>query len=105
MPAATRLTDHDAQTGTNLGENRWDVAEARSLGNAIRRFRRAKGLSQEELAQASGITRNHLSLLEAGQPSSRRNDAPANPRVSTLVAIAAALEVPVLELVPGFAQP
>lgn len=36
------------------------------IGNEVRRFRRARGLSQSQLAAAAGITRTTLSQLENG---------------------------------------
>lgn len=37
------------------------------LGDAIRRLRQAKGLSQEGLAHEAGIDRSHMSQIERGQ--------------------------------------
>lgn len=87
------------------GAAAWTAEEARVLGAAIRTRRHAAGLSQEDLAHASGLTRNHLALIESGRSSARDAQRPANPRVSTLAAIAAALDVPVVDLVPAFEGP
>lgn len=54
-------------------------------------IRKARGLSQAQLGEASGITRNHYQLLESGRTAT--GDL-ANPRLSTLVSIARVLEVP-----------
>ncbi len=75
----------------------WTAVDAESLGNELRTIRENKGLTQEQIAYAAGITRNHYALLEAGQSSSRK-PGEANPRISTLASIATALNVPLLDL-------
>jgi len=55
-----------------------------NLGNQIRMLRDQRRLSQQALAEASGISRNTLSLIERGQTS---------PTVSTLKGLAKALGV------------
>ena len=55
-----------------------------NLGKQIRLLREQRRLSQQELATASGISRNTLSLIERGQTS---------PTVSTLKSLAGALNV------------
>ena len=62
----------------------------RRLDAVIRQLRERKNLTQEELAKKAGITRSHLSLLEAGH---RRN-----PSLDVLKRLARALGVPVTEL-------
>jgi transcriptional regulator with XRE-family HTH domain len=39
---------------------------AETMGTAIRRLRSELGISQEELARASGLHRGHLAIIEAG---------------------------------------
>jgi HTH-type transcriptional regulator/antitoxin HipB len=39
-----------------------------SIGAAIRHYRKDAGLTQAELAERSGLTRDYLSDLETGQP-------------------------------------
>jgi transcriptional regulator with XRE-family HTH domain len=60
---------------------RQDITQA--LGKIIRQRRRAKKLSQEELAFASGLARNYISLVELGSSS---------PTVDSLTQIAIALD-------------
>ncbi|MEP9362736.1 helix-turn-helix transcriptional regulator [Nocardioides sp. CN2-186] len=62
-------------------------------------LRKARSLTQAELAEASGITRNHYQLLESGRTATGEL---ANPRLSTLIALAGGLEVeaPSLLLAP-----
>ena len=55
-----------------------------NLGQQIRMLREQRKLSQRALAEASGISRNTLSLIERGQTS---------PTVSTLTGLARALSV------------
>jgi len=54
------------------------------LGENVRRIRKAKGVSQEELALDAGMKRSYLSDLERGT---------RNPSVKALGRLAAALEV------------
>jgi transcriptional regulator with XRE-family HTH domain len=60
-----------------------------ALGTALRELRTARGLSQERLAQNSGMDRTYVGGIERGE----RNPAYANVR-----RLAAALEVPASEL-------
>ena len=53
----------------------------------IKRYRRERGLSQEDLARAAGVTYSALTKIEAGYVQ--------DPRVKTLLKIAIALEVTV----------
>lgn len=70
----------------------------KELADALKRYRAAAGLSQEELAHAAGISRNHLQLLERGVGEI------ANPRLVTLYGLAAALGVRVVDLLPSDAR-
>ena len=62
----------------------------RLVGRNVARIRRAKELSQEELAERSGFSQQYLSGLERGQ---------RNPTVVTLYELAQALGVSHVELV------
>ena len=59
------------------------------LGAAIRRERVALGISQEELANRSGLQRTYISDLERGT---------RNPSVGSIQKIAGALQVPIAKL-------
>ena len=61
----------------------------KKFGEKIRKLRRAKGLSQEELAFRAGIHRNYLGGVERGE---------RNPALDNIVAIAKALSVDPSEL-------
>ncbi|QKT06943.1 helix-turn-helix transcriptional regulator [Gordonia sp. X0973] len=74
-----------------------EQALARGLGVEVQRLRLEAKLSQEELAQAIGISKNHLQLLESGL-SDRKKKSPANPRLSTLAALSRELGVELPEL-------
>jgi transcriptional regulator with XRE-family HTH domain len=63
---------------------------AESIGRRVRAAREAAGLSQESLAEMSGINRGFLGELERGESS---------PTVTTLEKVCKALGVPVSELV------
>ena len=73
-------------------------ALAQALGRRLSNLREARGLTQEVVAEAAGMSRNHYQLLESGL-SNRRTKWPANPRLSTLVALSDVLGVSVPELV------
>ena len=62
----------------------------RRLIMRLKRIRAQRGLSQEQLADTAGVSRQYLSRLEIG-----RHD----PSVSTMVKLAKALKVKVAELV------
>ena len=55
-----------------------------SLGSRLRNLRKERGLTQNELANQAGVSKNAVSLIERGEIS---------PSVSTLQSLAAALEV------------
>lgn len=80
----------------------WDDNKARRLGEALRAYRHASGLSQESLAHEAGITKNQLQLLEAGRSSGRKDaTGPSNPRMTTLDGLAGVFGVTVAELLSG----
>jgi transcriptional regulator with XRE-family HTH domain len=60
-----------------------------ALGAAIRELRAKRGMTQEAVAQAAGITVAHLSGIERGH---------ANPSWGAVVAIAEALDIPFSQL-------
>ncbi len=64
----------------------------RALGAQIRTLREAKGLSQERLAELSGLHRNFIGLIERGQ---------RNPTFLSLVTISAKLNLRLSALLEG----
>lgn len=44
-----------------------DLVHREAFGDRVRELRHAAGLSQEELAEASGLHRTYISSLERGQ--------------------------------------
>lgn len=60
------------------------------VGDNCARIRRAKGWTQEQLAERSGLTQQYLSDLERGK---------RNPTIVTIYELALALEVSHMELV------
>ena len=62
----------------------------RALGEAVRRIRKERGLTQEALYHASRVHRNHISALERGA---------LNPSYQTMLRIADALEISLSRLV------
>ncbi len=61
-----------------------------ALGHEIRRHRKAKGLSQEKLAELAGLNRNYIGFVERAERS---------PRVMTIFRIARALDLHPGELI------
>ena len=64
--------------------------DLKALGREIRRHRKAKNLSQEQLAERAGLHRNYIGYLERGEN---------NPRVMSLFQIAQALDLGLGDLV------
>ncbi|MFM9928151.1 helix-turn-helix transcriptional regulator [Variovorax sp. H27-G14] len=60
-----------------------------ALGNAVRQLRKARGISQEELAHRSQVDRSYMSSVERGVQ---------NPGIMLVVAIAKGIGVSVAEL-------
>ena len=71
---------------------------ARALGLRLQRARLAKGMSQEAVAHAAGISTFTYQKFEKGES---KPGTPMNPRLRTLLALAETLEVRVGELVEG----
>ena len=63
---------------------------AAAFGRALRSFRMSLKLSQERLAQESGLDRSYISLLERGI---------RQPSLTTILQIAQTLKLPARELV------
>lgn len=78
--------------------------QAEALGRKLRELREERGLAQERLAHEAGISRNHFQLLEQGRSSGSR-PGPSNPHLSTLIALARALQVPVGVLIDVVVPP
>ena len=96
MGARSTLVLVRASSSTSQDEQWWLIA--RQLGLRLQRARIAKGLSQEALAHAAGISTYTYQKFETGES---RPGTPMNPRLRTLIALAAALGVQVEELVGG----
>lgn len=62
---------------------------ANAFGQAIRRFRAYRQISQERLSQESGLDRSYISLLERGL---------RQPSLTTLLLLAEALDISASEL-------
>ncbi len=76
-----------------------NFVQAEALGERLRALRLERDLTQEQLANAAGINRNHYQLLEEGRSSRRDEQRPSNPTLATLVRICAVLTVPVASVV------
>jgi len=68
-----------------------DGAFLAAVGGAVRRARAKLGMTRRQLAAASGASERYLAQIEGGQ---------GNPSIAILRAIARALDVPVIELIP-----
>ena len=64
--------------------------DLKALGREIRRHRKQRKLSQEQLAERAGLHRNYVGYLERGE---------RNPAATTLFQIARALDIGLAELV------
>lgn len=74
------------------------------FGRRIRDLRRARGMTQEQLAQASGVSRNQIQNVEVARSNARDEDgnpipSTSNPTLDTIWSIARALDVEVTFLV------
>ncbi|MCD2499382.1 MULTISPECIES: helix-turn-helix domain-containing protein [Microbacterium] len=70
---------------------------ARELGASIHRLRIARGLTQEQVAYAAGLTRYTFQKFEKGES---MPGTPANPALHNIMAIAQVLDVTLEELLP-----
>ncbi|WIM71443.1 helix-turn-helix domain-containing protein [Corynebacterium suedekumii] len=68
------------------------------LGANLRDLREMRGLTQEQLAEMVGMARNTISNIERNE---NNNGSPADPRLSTIYRLAAALDVPPAVLLPA----
>lgn len=68
-------------------------AALRSLGQEVRRWRKLRGLSQEELAERADLVQHHVSRIETGE---------AEAGVLVLLRLCRALDVPPSELLATF---
>lgn len=68
------------------------------LSQRLRAVRLMRGYSQEKLAEYSGLSRNQISNLERND---NNNLAPGDPHLSKIYALARALEVPPVVLLPA----
>lgn len=66
-----------------------------ALGKAIRQLRDKRGMTQEALAHAAGVTVGHLSTIERGH---------SNPTWATVKALAAALDTSMIDVARGAAE-
>lgn len=74
------------------------------MGQRLRALRENADLRQDAAAEAAGISRNHLQLLEDGL-SNRAKRTPANPRLATLLALCEAYETTLPQLMADLETP
>jgi transcriptional regulator with XRE-family HTH domain len=72
--------------------NEQEAAFIRALGKRVRLLRLTREMTQEELAEASGMSRSFISIIEHGAH---------GVEVVRLVRLAAALDVTLVELLEG----
>ncbi|QJU52555.1 helix-turn-helix transcriptional regulator [Herbiconiux sp. KACC 21604] len=70
---------------------------ARELGHSLERHRHARGLSQEAVAYAAGLSRYTYQKFERGES---MPGTPANPSLRNIMALAQVLGVTLDELLP-----
>jgi transcriptional regulator with XRE-family HTH domain len=76
-----------------------------ALGQRIRTSREALGITQEELAHRSGLSRNQVQNLENNRNNTRDAEGmhgPANPRLDTMWSVAAVLQISLSDLFEDF---
>lgn len=61
-----------------------------ALGNALRRVRRERGISQEDFAEMAGVHRNYVGRVERGE---------IDPSLSSLRGLARAAKMPLSRLI------
>ncbi|WP_424326186.1 helix-turn-helix domain-containing protein, partial [Gordonia sp. (in: high G+C Gram-positive bacteria)] len=83
---------------TDRGSLEWDTY-AFAFGHRLVTIRKARGLSQEQLAERSGMHRNAVSNLE--RATSNGSSGVADPLMSTVYRLARALDVAPVLLLPG----
>lgn len=66
-----------------------DVKRLKTFGRSIRSFRKQRGMSQDDLAEASKLSRNYISDIERGV---------RNPSLLALVGVSRALRLPLRDL-------
>lgn len=80
---------------------RWESYSV-SLGQRLRIIRKLRSISQEQLAELSGLHRNAIVNIERGISSRGKV---SNPRMETIYCLARALFVPVVVLLPDADTP
>lgn len=70
---------------------------ARQLATNLQRLRLERGLTQEDVAYRSGLTRYTYQKYEKGES---KPGTPANPTIRTLLAMSQALDVELTEILP-----
>lgn len=96
MCMCTPGTGHAGVMAPRESSDVW-TAYVSELGVALARARAARGLSQERVAHAAGLSTFTYRKLEKGESNP---GTPANPRLRTLVSLAEVLEVPLATLLP-----
>jgi XRE family aerobic/anaerobic benzoate catabolism transcriptional regulator len=84
-------TTGSLHAGDLRDDGRADAAFAAQLGRMVRLGRAKRGMSRRQLAQDSGTSERYLAQIESGA---------GNPSVLVMHAIAEALELPIIELLP-----
>ena len=69
-----------------------EKSELQKFGDRVRTLRKAKGLSQEQLAELTGLHRTYIGGIERGE---------RNVSLMNIVRLANALEVPPSDLLQG----
>jgi XRE family aerobic/anaerobic benzoate catabolism transcriptional regulator len=86
-----RASDHADNIDLGVSRDREGKLFAAEIGRLVRLSRAKLGMTRRQLAQDSGASERYLAQIESGQ---------GNPSVIMLRAIADALDVPIVELLP-----
>ena len=96
------MSDASAASGASekseiLPDAKW-ASYGYSLSARLKSVRTMRGVSQQRLADLSGLSRSQVSNLERNHNNSRRSN---DPNLSTIYRLAYALRVPPVLLLPG----
>ena len=78
------------QPGRPSGTATYEAEPARAFGQAVRTFRVAQGVAQDEFAALAGISRSHMGKLERGEHV---------PTLPLILKVAVALRISAAELI------
>ncbi len=89
--SGVKMVPREPPGGSAVAAGRADRGFGEAIGRRVRLNRAKRGMTRRQLAQGSGASERYLAQIESGD---------GNPSISVLQSIAAALDVPIVELLP-----